>query len=293
MKLGRLWEPDSLSGGGHGRSHTGSSMAASVLLLGDSNLSYTHGGGRWASLLPYLRHRQVFSVAEQVCEGEGCFVFFPLQQLRLGSRERLALRTLIRHLPSPTWAFIHAGQNDADHWSRMSTRTHELAGAFRDHLRSTLERLETGLCDLGIQRVLWATPFDDPEGGFTREYQVCVSILDDCIRTRLHWSYAPLPCDFEEDRYHLNPQGRRRYAQSMHAALRGGMVWEGNVHSLSLSSRLVRGFRRVFSFLPIPTRCLIGIERIGNLSSLACQRRGTNGASASRGCLARADVAGH
>ena len=109
-------------------------MAASILLLGDSNLSYAGDSGRWRRLWSCLRGTEDTSVVERTCGHAGCAVSFPLQQLRLGQRELLSLVTVVAELPSPTWAYIHAGQNDADYWSRRSTRTEELEDTFRQHL---------------------------------------------------------------------------------------------------------------------------------------------------------------
>ena len=205
----------------------GSSMAASILLLGDSNLSFHDSAYQWWRTRGGMARQWEGSVAWQACRQGNSMAFFPMQQLRLGHREALAILTVVRNLPSPTWAFVHAGQNDADYWSRRSTRTEDLGRTFGLHVRQVVRELERLLHELGILRVMWAMPFDDPGGGLTTEYRLCVAVLVECLRERRHWCHVPQDSDFLEDRYHLNKEGRERYALALTTMLWNADSWGG------------------------------------------------------------------
>ena len=158
----------------HSWSGSSTMAPASVIIIGDSNVSYSstrRQPWRWVSQhsCGTFQFPPMVEILQRLAPCPVAYV--PLPQLRVLHNISLTLQMTAHTLPKPCTAIILAGQNDADEWSRYSTRCpEELKGNFCATMRQRVRWLQGLLQQLGLQQI-WVLPFDDPSGQFTPLYQ--------------------------------------------------------------------------------------------------------------------------
>ena len=195
----------------------------SILVIGDSNVSYSgtcQQPWRWAG-----RHScgtlHFPSMVELLQRTAPCPVgYVPLPQLRGAHDSDLTIRMAAQTLPRPCAAVILVGQNDADEWSRYSTRGPEdLKQNFRLTMHRRVLRLQDLLLGLSLTPV-WVLPFDDPKGEFTPLYQELVQQYSQLLHAVARHLMIAIPLQFETDQYHLLPASRVALATCLCQAVR-------------------------------------------------------------------------
>ena len=233
---------------------------SSLLVVGDSNVSYY---GTTRQPWDWIARRSCGllnfpCMIQELRRAASCPVaYVPLSQLRGLGNITLLLESTLSVLPKPTLVLILVGQNDADEWSRYSTRGPlELSASFRDTMARRVTRLDQMITRGGAQSV-WILPFDDPSGQFTPLYLGLVSLLTEVVQDVTHHIEVALPLRFEVDQYHLTPFSRTRLAHWLWDTLAAREVtppqrphlrhclltlatWQGRGCSASLSAMLSR-----------------------------------------------------
>ena len=198
-----------------------------VLLLGDSNFSFygtRRQPWRWVSRWT-CGTIEYPSLIRRMQDAAPCPVaYIPLPQLRGLNSVEMLLESTARLLPKPAVCLVAAGQNDADEWSRYSTRGPvELQAEFRAVMLRRVRRLETILMRADLQPI-WILPFDYPEGQFTPLYTDLVAQLREVLQEHTQHLAIDIRLQFEDDQYHLLPWVRRNLAHWLWNAVATGSV---------------------------------------------------------------------
>ena len=190
-----------------------------LILFGDSNFYYCPRSF-FARLLGRFWSRD--SVADLVhAQLPGRTILFSLSSIDYRVSTLVTLETVLETLqsvnPSTTVSIlVLTGQNDADHFSRRSTRNaHEIRAQYRELIQKKATELENHIGKFPQVKIYWVVPFDDPRATFAPLYNDLVCDLKEEIRSRTRiLEFGPFT-SFEDDQYHLNTDDRQLFASQL------------------------------------------------------------------------------
>ena len=186
----------------------------SLLFIGDSNLTYAGSTIWWRRLLSRLLGTYWASTLDHLIALAPCRVMYiPLAMLSESRKLEPSLYVTVQALPTPVIAILLCGQNDADWWSRQSTRVGgDLEAEFDAYLARRHYSITQRVLRAGCQQAIWVAPFDDDSSCFTTAYSSLVGVLERSVITRTHHIVVVSPRQYEDDHYHLTPPERRMLA---------------------------------------------------------------------------------
>ena len=106
----------------------------------------------------------------------------------------------------PTEVIFWIGQNDADSFSRKSTRhAEELKISFKHYLQRHIQKIKSCFASYEHVTLRWVLPMDDDKGAFLELYKQMVAILHDvyveestCLKIKGNEDFV-----YEWDQYHF------------------------------------------------------------------------------------------